>query len=457
MKKVFKYTVVFIILILIFNLLLFLGSIFPSSWIEKTVKRSSEILLEEGNIYYFIPKLMFGVTNNYTDALMINECYSIDNETPFYSYMSARRNYKKDLTVETRTDTVGEGVSINYIKLFDEWSGKGVYDTIGELDDFINERINISIEYARYWHGYLFFLRIFLLIFDILQIRYILLIIFIILFIILMRLLNKKIGSIISVIFGFSLFCEGYFLVYYSLESSPIFITMMLGCIFLLMNIEKMKDFYLYIFIIACITTYIDYFTVPLITLGMPLYIYILYKQRSTNLTVKESLKIVFISGIVWGLGYFLTWFAKWFLYDIIFDKDLVKSAITQALYRAESTNNATSNTIGTVLYNFIYNNIFYFLFFAIIFHICLIFLNLRNKITYNRKKFYKYIKEILPFIIITFLPIAWYIILTNHTVLHSHFVYRHMLIFLTGIIIVYYKWFEIIRKNDNKQMKKVK
>ena len=51
LKKVIKYTRVWIILFIIFNLSLCITSLFPSEIIEENVKSSSDILLKEGNVY----------------------------------------------------------------------------------------------------------------------------------------------------------------------------------------------------------------------------------------------------------------------------------------------------------------------------------------------------------------------------------------------------------------------
>lgn len=112
-----KYILYSIILIIIFNLLLFLVSIFPSNWIEKNVEETSEILLEQDN-YYSLP-IVNVIINNYTDSIMINTAYSIDNKNPVFSYMSARKNYKEGLTQETQNDTNGELISINNLEKYD--------------------------------------------------------------------------------------------------------------------------------------------------------------------------------------------------------------------------------------------------------------------------------------------------------------------------------------------------
>lgn len=44
--------------------------------------------------------------------------------------------------------------------------------------------------------------------------------------------------------------------------------------------------------------------------------------------------------------------------------------------------------------------------------------------------------KEIIPFIIITLYPIIWYTVLANHTI-HYYFTYRHILLFMVGLLLI--------------------
>lgn len=85
MKPFLKFTITFIILILGFNLILLISSSFPSSYIENNVRDSSKILKNEGKLPLICD---ISYNDNYTDAIMINTCYSIDNNAPFFSYLS---------------------------------------------------------------------------------------------------------------------------------------------------------------------------------------------------------------------------------------------------------------------------------------------------------------------------------------------------------------------------------
>lgn len=111
MKSFIKYSIIFVLLIGILNIIMLLGSLFPSSIIEKNVKESSDTLLKEGNFFYF--KIPILKNNNYTDAIMINEAFSIDNKDPIYSYMSARKNYNPKYTKKVLKDPNEELISFD--------------------------------------------------------------------------------------------------------------------------------------------------------------------------------------------------------------------------------------------------------------------------------------------------------------------------------------------------------
>ena len=265
MKKILKYIIIFIGLIVIFNVLLLLSSLFPSALIEKNVRESAKILKEQGN-YYLISIFSDDINNNYTDVLMINEAYSINSKNPIFSYMSVRKNFYNGITKHQLPDTHGELVSV----------GTEEYDPSTELVEFLNGNIDTSIEYARYWHGYLSVLRPLLLFFNVTQIRYILFGAYTILLTMMFYLLKKKFNLRIAIIYAFALIANGFLGASFSLESSPVFLVMLVSSIILLERIDKIKDFYIYIFVVACIANFVDYLTVPLITLAFPLSIYIL-------------------------------------------------------------------------------------------------------------------------------------------------------------------------------------
>lgn len=191
MKIILKYVIIFICIIILFVLLLTLTSMIPRENIEENTKESAEILAKQTDILYIPVREWLMYFDNYTDALMVNTAYSIDESTPFYSAMVARRNYIPNITKTIHQDSVGE------LNQFEVYDGDLVYQS-EELYATVNNNIEDSFEYARYWHGYLVFLRPALLLGNIGEIRIALICIFIMLLLALAIILTKKIGILYS-------------------------------------------------------------------------------------------------------------------------------------------------------------------------------------------------------------------------------------------------------------------
>ena len=187
MKQALKIIITYFVLILSFIVLLTVSCIFPSKYIKENVEQSSKTLSQEGNRLRtkIIGRDTIMEFDNYTDALMINTAYSIDNKTPLYSSFVARKNYIPEITEKIYEDTSGELKSASKYEHHNE---------VGELEDTVNGEKLESFEYARYWHGYLTVLRPLLLIANLGQIRIIFTIVLFLLFIVFAYLIYKKIN-----------------------------------------------------------------------------------------------------------------------------------------------------------------------------------------------------------------------------------------------------------------------
>ncbi len=426
-KYILKYVGTFVGMIALFNLLLFLVSLIPSENYEKNVLQSSETLTENGP-YLKVSNPFDVYINTYTDSVIVNEIYSIDSKHPYESYMKARKNYKEGQTLTESTETTGEGVTANYSYEDNQEHVDGNYDSIGELKDFLDGTVTTSLTYGRYWHGYLVLFRPLFLLFSIKGIRIIQFIVFVALLAALSYLILKKIGKLPAIVYFASLVCGGYISVAYSLESGSIFFITMVASIILLCRIEKIKDINYFLFVVGMIANYVDYLTVPLISLGIPLSIWLLYKYQ--NGEIKKPWLQVIISSIVWFAGYALTWIFKWIQYDLtIAEGGMLQIGFGQSFYRMNRDNPvaAGANIIATII-----DCLGKAAESALITMAIMMFVGKAKGITNNKE-------IIIAFLLVAFMPIAWYLVLANHTILHSYFVYRHALLFMLGMLLTFY------------------
>ena len=436
LKRIIKYVACFFTVLLIGNILLYISCSIPSELLYKHIVESKDTLLDEGVFYKFIPP--FSVMNNTsTDAVIINEAYSVDNENQFESYMLARKNYNKELTTNIKNENVGEGITANYNTETKKEEVDDNYFSVGELADFLDGKITTSIKYGRYWHGYLIIYRPLLIIFNISQIRMIQLFVFVSLLVFLSVILYKNKGAKIALTYVISLICGGFLSASYSLESASVFVIMMIALIIISIRRDKIKDIYLFFMIVGCVTNFFDYLTVPIITLFVPLSLYMLDYKKNKNL--KECFIFIFKTCFAWGTGYAGTWILKWALYDLLINDgySMLNVGFSQSFYRM-TRSNVKSNMGPYELFSNIMHHFLRQTMVIIIMQLVLKLINEKGKDKHvkNNKLMNKIKSQNSIYLLMAMAPLAWWLALLNHTLLHLFFTYRCVVIYTICILL---------------------
>jgi len=422
---IFKYIFIFGILILSFNLLLYLACSFPSELIYENALSSAETLVEEGGVFKIglMEKL-----DNHTEALIINEAYSVDSDDPLGSYMYARKNYQKGLTQKILEDPVGDLYS--YSNNTYDASGNPIkdeeYDMPAELLAFLNGNVTTAVNYTRYYHGFLTIFRPLLLFFDISGIRMLLFFVFLFVLAYFSYLVKKKFNLKTMIAFLYSFLVFGYFYVSYSLQQALVFLVMMISSILLLRKIEKYdrSKLYMHLFITGAFANYFDFLTTPVLTLTIPLLLYVLYhkqKELTTNsdsnifiTNPKETFKFIVLSGIFWSLGWALTWISKWLLFSVFYERTGILSTFGQIQHRSYGNLELVFNCLPYSL-TILFTSLFmYFILF-------LIFLILFKNVSFKRFKI-KNLKSDFQILFIALIPLAWQVVLFNHSIFTCYF-----------------------------------
>lgn len=434
--QLLRYILVFIILICMYLILLTLSGLIPSSWMKDNVTKSSEILNEEGEKKFIDLGYKQESIFLFTDALMINTAYSVDSSNPLESSMLARKNYIPGQTQEVYIDSqYNLGASEKYINK----SNGDLYQTKELYGLMHGENITQSFEYARYWHGYLVILRPLLAIMSYSGIRIFLLIVAIILIGSLLFLIGKKINIQTAIFFLIGLLAIHIFYVTQSMNESFVILVGIASSIFILLKKDTKKNIGLNFFVIGSITIFIDLLTEPLITLGLPLIVYLLLMQKKGQ-SLKENIIDFLKICILWAIGYGITWLAKWILVSVLYNRPIIQIAIEQARFRSGDSNGNFS--LGFVVnrnFNFLSDTVMQFIaLFILIFAMAKVIINIKKKID---------IKENLlcciPYVLTSILPIVWYFVLRQHSVIHAFFTYRILIITLISLLILPDKLFE--------------
>lgn len=443
--QIVKYTLVFIILICVYLASLICSSIIPTKWIESNSKKSSEEIITYGG-----EKEIVRIGNKYviaflfTDALMLNTAYSIDTSTPLASPMLARKNYIPGQTQRVFMDLNGNlGASENY---------KADNGDIYQVPEFYGlmhgENIADSFEYARYWHGYLIFLRPLLVIMDYQGIRILMQVITIILMIVMLGLIAKKINWQIAVMFLIGFLSIDIFIVARAFNAICVFIIAIVSTIFILLKKDSEKNIAINFFVIGSVTSFIDLLTTPLVTLGIPIIVYLLLIQKNGK-NLKECLIELVKICLMWVIGYGLTWATKWILVQLMYNRPIIQNALTQAQVRIVTNKTTFLNmmiNIGNFLsYEVIFANIMIMISYAII-----MLVKNRNKELNIKNN----IVQSIPYLIVAMMPLAWYAVLKQHSMIHRFFTYRALVITIITLMVSEYKILEVKTQDKKEETK---
>lgn len=421
-KRTLKYISIYSVMIIFFIFILYAVSTIPNKKLEKNVIKSAEELRKEGTALIIQNFENEAYQDNYTDALMINTVYSIDEKEPIESIILARRSYNKN-------------------KTFSQWTRQNLKENEDPTEDLeltVENKNEKYYTYGRYWHGYIAYLRPLLLIFDYTTIRIIFSIILNILGITLVYIIYRKYDKVISIIIAVSLLIIGYQSSGLSLTYFSVLAISMITSIYIALK----KDIKIeYFFIIGGLTSFFDLLTFPVLTLGMPLITYLIVNKE--KLTYKKML----LMSLNWLFGYAIIWISKWIISDILFDQNIIKEAIDTVLERTSNVAyDKKINIARTIFFNISW--IPFESLMTVLITIGIIIIAKKCKVRIINK-------EISKYLLISVLPIMWYCLTQNHSYMHCKYAYKNLILTLISLGIIDYKIIKQILTSQLKESKK--
>lgn len=309
---------------------------------------------------------------------------------------------------------------------------------IGKLMDNANNRIygiNDYQEYARYWHGYLIFLKPLFYFLDLDQVYFINTVILVLLVAAVCRAMYHRLGNYVFAYMFFVLFMNPYRIMR-SFQLSAVFYALNIT-MFLLLRFydEDKKERCPYLFLLdGMLVAFLDFLTYPLVALCVPLLTYVLLNQDKDR-------KRVFISMIhnafsfVFGYGGF--WAMKWIAASLLTDKNVILEGIENVLHRVgaqemvgdELFDNSVS---GALRVNFVTaanrQTLAVIIGFLLVVAVIAVFKNCRFRV--KRENF-------LISVLIGISPILWYVVVYNHCALHPHLEWRELGIMFYAVAVI--------------------
>ena len=320
---------------------------------------------------------------------------------------------------------------------------------------------NKEIQYSRYWHGYLLFLKPLLMFFTYDEIMVITSILVIALIIGVVYLLVKKNLDKLVIPYGVMTALMFPIAVSLSLQYVGMFAIFNLALMCILLFYERIIKaqgvFYLFL-IIGMVACYFDLLTYPIVTLGVPLTVWLVLKNREKMLSFWGNLKLIISGSIAWGIGYAGIWVGKWTLGSIITGKNLFIDAMSAVEERSSSM--AAGEEISrfrpmaeAVKYIFTAPVITM----LVLVLVALIVLLVMKKIKVSKEK----ALDNLWMFVIALIPLVWYMVMANHSSWHMFFTFRTfgVLIFAVGCYVasVLEKNGKVNKKENDKAMRRRK
>ena len=409
-KSLCKYVLIYIITVAILLGLLVLAAKLPRDKIKANIKDSIEFYKENDGIEILISRRDYSYVHYYADAILLNIIYNIDEDKPLESVLWA--NYY---------ETVKADVNNDFIKV-------------------VEEDLKANQQYLRYWHGEIAMLSPLLIMFNMQQIYVInrvLLYGLVITLLVVLFIKNKK----LAIIYLISMIMIAFPVVPLLFEYSWTFYIMLIVSI-LATLLEKRGNDILYklFFITGIVTCYLDFLTTEIITVLVPL-LFILYlrKEEGRLTNIKETIKFVMVTCILWFTGYALMWGAKWLIASLALGINALSYVTENALHRVNGLQGLESRDI--IYKNVIWRNTH-----------ALYPINAVKKVSTVWKIYtgilfamilsfdWKNIKKkwlILIILGISLIPYIRYFILANHSYMHSFFTFRSQMITIIGIGII--------------------
>ncbi len=272
--------------------------------------------------------------------------------------------------------------------------------------------------YARYWHGYLIFLKPLLCFFDYGDIRGILRLTEMSLLMYLCLLFERRRFARFLPALAVTMFCIGFYDIGQSMQYSWIFLITVAASIYLLKKYPVMDGKMLFLAVGMC-TSYFDFLTYPVFTLGIPLIVLLLCRFSSGE--KKGAVKTVLYHSIFWGIGYFGFCLEKWILCNLLTEENVIEEAFLSITERVGRQ--VVDQPIGymeTVFENFkVLCKYPYAL--AILGVTALILWGFRKK---RLKTDWEHAAACL---IVAVYPFIWYAVALNHSYVHAFMTYRDL------------------------------
>lgn len=368
----------------------------PDSMLEQNAKVSAHQIFADTSEYHrqslsgTVPKLWRRMTQRdfYTDAVMIGVAMSDFNRGIV------------ERTLNTRLYASGTGSHLGspestLVKQFaEDYRGLRVYD------------------YSRYWHGYLLMLRPLLMFLDyhgILIFNYMLLNGALLMLLIM---LYRKLGWREACCFLVSVLAVAAPMVPMNCQFMDCFFIAYAVSIYILCRSDKYlrqpEKMIVLFFVTGMATSFFDFLTTPVLTLCLPLGIWVALQAKNGMVNVSRT----GLLALVWFFGYVYMWASKWILTCLLTSGNIFYDVYRQIMLRSYALEEGQS---FPMLARWMGRDVLCCVFLLFLF---IVYVTLARKRTTDGG-------PLRAFLMVGFLPLVWFFISMQHSFVHMHFTWR--------------------------------
>ena len=400
-KKIRNFAAILAVSAVVGTILLVLVFLLPVGPMRKNVEKSVGDMLKTGDE---IPEDAFSQylwknRETYTDAIMVQN--AIERLSDKNAYEHAMWMYHYDLEE-------------------DVWTPEDSLKSFCESHENVN---NMYLHiYARYWHGYLLYLKPLLLLFSWQHVVWLELAVQIALMIwVLVTAIQKQNAGVAVVTLESFLFMKPV-LVLVSLTMSVCWILTLLAVEYMLLHHDRLHEkgqYPEFFLIVGILTSYFDFLTYPIVTLGIPLCCYFLLESDRLWNNIKRLTGF----SVSWAIGYAGMWAAKWVIADLTLHTGTIKDAIWSIIGRTEAIGgrprmNGGGYVIGLNLQEYpAYIGIAAGVLAAIAIGMLVMII-----VTGKWKEIFA---QLVPVVLTAAIPFVWIIAVQHHSALHARFTFR--------------------------------
>ena len=414
------YLKVFIILIILFWGFALLSSMIPEKAVMENIEKSMKYVENQPDYPHMIIDGMNHRPDYYMDGMITNIIYTIDNQELIKSSLLGR-------------------CRMDYGPYVSQW--KFVKYNIQ------HNNLEPNLNYARYWHGNSYFFRIFYSFTDYNEIKWIIFMITSLLMAVFAMVLYREMGALKALLLVSGLFFMNVYVMQFSMQMSPVLIIAILTSLFLIKRMHKKKNPAIIFFISGAVTTYFDLLTAPILTLGIPMLIWVSLREEENNLgkDVWSGLRQLIVFGLLWIVAYVGAWAMKVIITIPFADFDVVADVKNQFIRRAGSKD---ISRMDAIVRNF---NLLPLVFINILLLIPLLF----TPFYFNKRG----LSKSILFVLVATLPYIWFFGAANHSYVHYWFTYRIQAVSISGVLLAFYNlvdwskvnlhWNKVFRKQE--------